>query len=202
MLKYAVKFLAIHRVIWLLFGSLLAGCVGPTVANAPESMSPRGSVSTRAQVKPSLVPSSAPRKPPSTELSLATLPILPLKPDQSWVQIGRYRVISAVPTEAQRHLLHILINVTLPEEVSSIQAAIHYLLAKSGYQFSTRAASTEVLQLLQKSLPAVHRHLGPMTLEDALQTLAGAPYQLTVDPVHRVVQIVLPAPIVTLNRRW
>ncbi len=36
-------------------------------------------------------------------------------------------------------------------------------------------------------LPAVHRSLGPMTLRDALKTLAGPAFNLVQDPVHRLI---------------
>jgi type IV pili sensor histidine kinase/response regulator len=100
-----------------------------------------------------------------------------------------------VPTREQQALLQVIIEVTLPEEVADIQSAVDYLLLRSGYQFTALPQAYDVQQLLQKPIPAVHRHLGPMTLESALQTLAGAPFQLTVDPVHRQVGYALPANI-------
>ncbi|SJM90864.1 hypothetical protein CRENPOLYSF2_190007 [Crenothrix polyspora] len=117
------------------------------------------------------------------------------KSGQHWLQTGRYQTFNAVPTTEQQALLQVIIEVTLPEEVTDIQSAVDYLLLRSGYQFTSLPQSLDVQQLLQKPIPAVHRHLGPMTLESALQTLAGNPFQLTVDPVHRQVGYQLPANI-------
>jgi type IV pili sensor histidine kinase/response regulator len=117
------------------------------------------------------------------------------KSGQHWLQVGRYHSVNAIPSKEQQALLQVIIEVTLPEEVGDIQAAVDYLLLRSGYQFTVLPQSLDVQQLLQKPIPAVHRHLGPMTLESALQTLAGNPFQLTVDPVHRQVGYALPANI-------
>jgi conjugative transfer region protein (TIGR03748 family) len=117
------------------------------------------------------------------------------KSGQHWLQVGRYHTVNAVPTREQQALLQVIIEVTLPEEVIDIQSAVDYLLLRSGYQFTALPQAYDVQQLLQKPIPAVHRHLGPMTLESALQILAGKPFQLTVDPVHRQVGYQLPANI-------
>lgn len=116
------------------------------------------------------------------------------KSGHHWLQVGRYHTINAVPTKEQQALLQVIIEVTLPEEVGDIQSAVDYLLLRSGYQFTALPLADDIQQLLQKPIPAVHRHLGPMTLESALQTLAGEPFQLTIDPVHRQVGYQLPAP--------
>ncbi|SJM96303.1 hypothetical protein CRENPOLYSF2_970001 [Crenothrix polyspora] len=118
------------------------------------------------------------------------------KSGQYWLQTGRYHTVNSVPSKEQQALLQVIIEVTLPEEVSDIQSAVDYLLLRSGYQFTALPQAYDVQQLLQKPIPAVHRHLGPMTLESALQILAGKPFQLTVDPVHRQVGYSLPVNIV------
>ena len=113
-------------------------------------------------------------------------------PQDQWVQAGRYRVVNAVPSKAQQDLLQVMVQVTLPGEVKTVQAAVQYLLLRSGYQLEPKPMGNEVQQLLSKPIPAVHRHLGPMALHSALETLAGYPFQLKVDPVHRQVSYGLP----------
>jgi conjugative transfer region protein (TIGR03748 family) len=140
------------------------------------------------------------RWPPATSQTAnqshpAALETTSYKSGHQWLQTGRYHTFNAVPTTEQQALLQVVIDITLPEEVGNIQAAVDYLLLRSGYQFTALPQSHDVRQLLQKPIPAVHRHLGPMTLESALQTLAGKPFQLTVDPVHRQVGYTLPANI-------
>jgi len=47
--------------------------------------------------------------------------------------------------------------------------------------------SEEAKVLLDLPLPAIHRTIGPMTLDRALNTLSGEAFELIVDPVHRKV---------------
>ena len=49
-----------------------------------------------------------------------------------------------------------------------------------------------VYQLLQLSLPEVHRKLGTVSIEEGLKALAGDPWELVIDPVHRMVSFRLP----------
>ena len=112
---------------------------------------------------------------------------LNLKRHDPQVKVGRYRVLNAVPTEPQQQLLQVIIHVTLPEDLQTIRSAVEYLLPRSGYQLVTSTADRDVQQLLAKPLPAVHRQLGPMTLQNALAVLVGSAFQLQIDPVHRTV---------------
>lgn len=104
------------------------------------------------------------------------------------IQIGRYSMLSAAPTQAQAELLATTVTVQLPARIQTIGEAVRYLLQRSGYRLAA-AESTEpdTLALFALSLPAVHRHLGPMTLRDALETLAGPAFHLVQDPVHRLI---------------
>jgi len=104
------------------------------------------------------------------------------------VQVARYSLLNATPTDAQVELLTTTINVTFPESIQTVGQAIRYLLLRSGY----RLAGDEVIEsdtkaLLALPLPAVHKNLGPMELRVALETLAGRAFVLIQDPVHRLV---------------
>ena len=104
------------------------------------------------------------------------------------VQVSRYSLLSATPTDAQVKLLATTIKVIFPERIQTVGEAIRYLLLRSGY----RLASTELLEADTKALfalplPAVHQSLGPMKLSTALETLAGPTFILIQDPVHRLV---------------
>ena len=104
------------------------------------------------------------------------------------IQTGRYSMVSAAPTQAQSELLEATVTVQLPDRIQTIGEAVRYLLHRSGYRLAS-AESTEphTLALFALPLPAVHRHLGPMTLREALETLAGPAFHLVQDPVHRLV---------------
>ncbi len=97
---------------------------------------------------------------------------------------GRYVVTAPVATAQQRDLLSVVTQIRFHSDVVTIGDAVDTLLAPSGY---TLAPGTRHSALLELPLPAVHRELGPITLEHAIKTLAGAPWETVYDPVHRLV---------------
>ena len=81
-----------------------------------------------------------------------------------------------------------MITVTIPDEIETIGQTIRYLLRRSGYQLiNPQQQQPELAQLFSKRLPDVHRHLGPMTLENALTILTTPAFTLIEDPVHRLI---------------
>ena len=111
------------------------------------------------------------------------------------IQTGRYSMVSAAPTQAQVELLKATVTVQLPARIQTIGEAVRYLLQRSGYRLAA-AESTEphTLALFALPLPAVHRQLGPMTLREALEILAGPAFHLVQDPLHRLITFVRCAP--------
>jgi len=104
------------------------------------------------------------------------------------IQTGRYSMYSSAPTQAQSELLEATVTVQLPDRVQTIGETVRYLLQRSGYRLAaTESTAPETLALFALPLPAVHRHLGPMTLREALETLAGPAFHLVQDPVHRLI---------------
>lgn len=102
------------------------------------------------------------------------------------VQVGRYSLKEAVAAPAQRDLLAVIIDTSLPRELHTVGEALQYLLRRSGYRLATSATSDPVMtRLAALELPAVHRHLGPIRLRDALAALAGPAYELHEEPVDR-----------------
>jgi len=111
------------------------------------------------------------------------------------VQVGRYSMLSTAPTEAQTDLLATTIKVQLPKRIHTIGEAIHYLLQRSGFRLAgSEAMAPETKVLFDLPLPAVHREFGPLSLRQALETLAGPAFQLIQDPVHRLIAFELCAP--------
>ncbi len=109
-------------------------------------------------------------------------------PLEQSVQIGRYSVVSATPTAAQDNILSVIVTVNMPTPIETVGDAIHHLLYPSGYSLARfDAQGPEVVQLLGLPLPDVHRTLGPMSLQDALLTLASPAFRLYTDPVHRLI---------------
>ena len=104
------------------------------------------------------------------------------------IQTGRYSMVSSAPTQAQSELLEASVTVQLPDRIQTIGETVRYLLQRSGYRLAaSQSTAPETLALFALPLPAVHRHLGPMTLREALETLAGRAFHLVQDPVHRLI---------------
>lgn len=104
------------------------------------------------------------------------------------LQTGRYTYIAAVPTPEQVNPLLVVIDVHLPMGVDTVSDAAEYLLVRSGYHLADYPShSAKARGLFEKHIPDVQRHLGPMTLRDALLTLGGPAFRLLVDPVNRLV---------------
>jgi len=88
--------------------------------------------------------------------------------------VGRYASLIAAPTEAQTNLLSRIITVKFPSRVKTVGAATRHLLRGSGYRLAGESAADPArFDLLNFPLPTAHRSLGPMPLQDALETLGG-----------------------------
>ena len=104
------------------------------------------------------------------------------------LQVGRYSLFAATPTQAQTELLATTMTVRFPNRIQGVGEAVRYLLQRSGYRLANiEAIGPDTAALFALPLPAVHRSLGPMMLRDALETLAGPAFHLVQDPVHRLV---------------
>ncbi len=108
-------------------------------------------------------------------------------------RVGRYRTVEPVATVAQADPLAAVIELSFPRPtVSTVGQALEHLLVRSGYRLAGDEASDPAMQvLLALPLPEIHRRLGPITLRNAFQTLAGEGFRLVLDPVYRLVSFEL-----------
>ena len=101
------------------------------------------------------------------------------------VRRDRYTLVEVRPEVAQRDPLQQIIETTIPPaRDANVGDALRHVLARSGYRL---CVMPDIGRLTSLPLPAAHLRLGPMTLANALQTLGGAAWQLTVDAEARVV---------------
>ena len=104
------------------------------------------------------------------------------------IQVGRYASVRAAPTEAQANLLSSTVTVAFPSRVGTVGEAVRHVLSGSGYRLvAETGAGSARSDLLGFPLPEAHRSLGPMSLQDALETLGGPAFRLVEDPLHRLV---------------
>ncbi len=106
---------------------------------------------------------------------------------------SRYTRIDPQATPSQHNiLLYKRKRIFSRKSVRTVGQAIHVWLRGTGYRLSNMHPDQNVYQLLQLSLPEVHRKLGAVSIEEGLKALAGDPWELVIDPVHRMVSFRLP----------
>ena len=107
------------------------------------------------------------------------------------VRYGRYTLVSTQPDASQRDLMAQIIDVTIPSSMNpSVRDAMLYVVDRSGYALCP-PSSQHVNILYTRPLPAAQYKLGPMTLRNTLQVLAGPAWQVKVEEVNRQVCFVL-----------
>ncbi|QHC91335.1 PFGI-1 class ICE element type IV pilus protein PilL2 [Pseudomonas chlororaphis] len=107
------------------------------------------------------------------------------------VRYGRYTLVSTLPDSGQRDLMAQIIDVNIPANMKpNVRDAMQYVMDRSGYSLCS-ADTGHVNILYTRPLPAAQYKLGPMTLRNTLQVLAGPAWQVKVDEVNRQVCYVL-----------
>lgn len=101
------------------------------------------------------------------------------------VRYGRYTLIELRPEAGQRDLSLQVVDMAMPAHLSpTVGDGVQHLLQRTGYS-ACHTGEASVLYALP--LPAAHLRLGPQTLRDALQTLAGPAWRLSFDEGTRQV---------------
>lgn len=101
------------------------------------------------------------------------------------VRYGRYTLAELRPELTQRDLSQQVVEVMMPAHLSAtVGDGVLHLLQRTGYVL---CHTDEANALYRLPLPAAHLHLGPQTLRNALQTLAGPAWRLTLDEALRQV---------------
>ncbi len=107
-------------------------------------------------------------------------------------QVGRYQSLRMQPDQTQVDLLSVLISRHFPQPIDTVGAAIAALLNGSGYRLlSPKLAESARSHLFAMPLPDAQRHLGPLTLRQALELLGGSAHRLVIDPTYRLVSFEL-----------
>lgn len=101
------------------------------------------------------------------------------------VRVGRYSYIAPIATAEQSNPLNVVISLKLPQQIENVGTAIEFLLQRSGYRLEKNVNKEATAMLYDLDIPAVHRDLGPITLENALQTLTGPEWDLKINKLTR-----------------
>jgi type IV pili sensor histidine kinase/response regulator len=106
-------------------------------------------------------------------------------PTANVVRTGRYQLVPLAPTSGQRDLLQQAVSIDIPHSMRlTVRDGLEHALRDSGLRLCSPQAQSG---FFSQTLPAVHRELGPTTLSDALQVLAGPAWRLRVDFADRTV---------------
>jgi len=108
-------------------------------------------------------------------------------------QINRYATVINKPLAAQINPLLAVQQIHFPQEVKTVGQAIEWWLHYSGYTLVPQNKQSESLQLVMRSpLPQIHRNLGPLTVREGVEILAGQKiFMLVEDPLKREVNVKL-----------
>ena len=107
------------------------------------------------------------------------------------VRYGRYTLVSSAPTADQRDLMAQIVDISIPANMTpNVREAMVYVLDRSGYSLCSTDTG-QVSVLYTRPLAAALYRIGPVTLRNALQVLAGPAWQVEIDEVDREVCYVL-----------
>ena len=101
---------------------------------------------------------------------------------------SRYLSAQVGPEDVQIDLLKSIVDIRVPEKITTVGGSLDYLLRPYGFQLDDSPEVDEQYLLLILILPEPHRHLGSMTLMDALITLGGKSFRPLINPVKRSVR--------------
>ena len=126
---------------------------------------------------------------------LATVLVLPLTVQATTTETAdnrifesRYLSVQVGPESAQTDLLKSIVDIRVPEQITTVGGSLDYLLKPYGFQLEDCPEVDEQYLLLILMLPEPHRNLGTMTLMDALTTLGGKSFRPLINPVKRSVR--------------
>ena len=108
--------------------------------------------------------------------------------EDSRILESRYLSVPMGPESAQTDLLKSIVDIRVPEQITTVGGSLDYLLKPYGFQLEDSPEVDEQYLLLILMLPEPHRNLESMTLMDALITLGGKSFRPLINPVKRSVR--------------
>ena len=103
-------------------------------------------------------------------------------------QVARYSVLRPHQMVGQQDLLSIAKALRVPNEITTVGGALEWVIKDSGYRLASPDQLTkDVKEMFQLPLPKAHRQFQALPLRDVVLLLAGSPFVLVYDPVHRLI---------------
>ncbi len=112
------------------------------------------------------------------------------KPDQR-VSESRYTSVALGAEVSQMDLFEGVVELSIPAEIDTVGQSLEYLISPHGYAIGDLQETKEQYLLFTLPLPESHRHLGPMTLREAIHLLGGESFEPIINPVMRSLTYVL-----------
>ena len=110
---------------------------------------------------------------------------------QNTVKTDRYTDLSLRPQPEQLDLLSVNISTNIPRSITTVKAAVDFLLMRSGYVLVDLSQQSEETKIMMGNpLPESHRHIQTMSLRAALSMLAGNYFELKENNVYRSIMYV------------
>lgn len=108
-------------------------------------------------------------------------------------QVNRYATVANKPLTAQINPLLAIQQIHFPQDVKTVGQAIEWWLQYSGFTLASKEKQPDSLQVLMyQPLPQIHRNLGPLTIKEGLEVLAGQQVFMVVEnPLLRQVNFKL-----------
>ena len=103
-------------------------------------------------------------------------------------QAGRYTIVKTGPDTAEAEPLRAIKLIQIPSHINDVYGALEHLLRETGYAINSQSLKAKQI-FSSLPLPAVHREMGPMTISEALHTLIGPAWSLTIDDRLRTILI-------------
>lgn len=108
-------------------------------------------------------------------------------------QVNRYATVANKPLTAQINPLLAVQKIHFPQEVKTVGQAIEWWLHYSGFSLVSKEKQPESLRaVMLQTLPQIHRNLGPLTVKEGLEILAGQQvFRIVENPIARQVSFKL-----------
>ncbi len=106
---------------------------------------------------------------------------------EEYVRTDRYTLATIDPRGDQAAPLTAVVTMTFGAHIQTVGQALDEILEGSGYRWIVQAGATNESDMLLNDLPlpAVVRSIGPIRLQDALDTIAGESWGLVVNHTNR-----------------